>query len=220
MFATMVNMIRPGLAAIPTSPHLMSGRDLAERNAEHGLLPVNNALHAVLPRGALERGCVYQCTGVGASSLAWALVAQAVSEGSWLALVDVPHAGLLSAREYGIALERLLCIDTSRVTAHWSRMMGALVDGIDVVVTASPRCSTADARTLSARCVLHHCDGYLVATPVSVKSLLSPKVVVHTAYNHNSCCCHSHLTNSYKPHVERHAHRSNYFSRLEQAAWT
>ena len=151
MFATMVNMIRPGLAAIPTSPHLMSGRDLAERNAEHGLLPVNNALHAVLPRGALERGCVYQCTGVGASSLAWALVAQAVSEGSWLALVDVPRAGLLSAREYGIALERLLCIDTSRVTAHWSRMMGALVDGIDVVVTASPRCSTADARKLAAR---------------------------------------------------------------------
>ncbi|MSO59460.1 MAG: hypothetical protein EXQ63_03950 [Ilumatobacteraceae bacterium] len=144
-------MIRPGVTDILTSSHLMSGQDLAQRKTQHGLISVADEACSVLPRGALERGCVYQCTGSGASSLVWLLVARAVSDGSWLALVDLPHAGLLSAREYGIALERLLCVDTSRVATHWLRMMGALVDGIDVVVTASPRCSAADARKLVTR---------------------------------------------------------------------
>ncbi len=144
-------MIRPGVAEILTSTHLMSGQDLVQRQTQHGLISVAAEACAILPKGALERGCVYQCVGSGATSLVWSLVARAISDGSWMALVDLPHAGLLSVREYGVALERLLCINTSRVTQHWSRMMGALVDGIDLVVTAPPRCSATDARKLTTR---------------------------------------------------------------------
>lgn len=133
----------------------MSASELARRQSEHGLFPVEGALAALLPNGGVQRSLVYQCAGSASVSLVWALVASATQHGSWLCLVDMPHAGLMAAREYGVALERVVQVDTTDArrerAAPWPRVVGSLVDGFDIVVACRPRCHPSEARKISAR---------------------------------------------------------------------
>lgn len=119
-------------------------------NVGHGLLSTTPALADVLPAAALERGRIYGCTGDAPLSLLFSLAAPATREGSWLAMVDMPHAGLQSAREHGIALHRTVCA-TSGAAEAWPLVVGALVDGIDMVAVSSPVCRASEARQLAAR---------------------------------------------------------------------
>lgn len=93
---------------------------------------------------------MYGCSGDAPVSLLFALVAAATQEGSWFAMVDMEHAGLQSAHEHGVALQRTLCI-SSGGPRTWPAVTGALVDGIDIVAVASPSCRSSDARRLAAR---------------------------------------------------------------------
>lgn len=106
------------------------------------------------PLPALERGRVYACTGDASLSLLYALVAEATRQGAWFAMVDMPHAGLMAAREHGVALHRTLCVDTGPrdgASTRWSRVVGALVDGVDLVAVSPPSCSSSEMRRLIAR---------------------------------------------------------------------
>ena len=115
------------------------------------VLPVGRALQPLLPDGALVRGSSVQLLGVGASSLALALLAEPSAAGCWTAVVGLPELGLLAADEHGLALERLLLIDPPP-DRRAVEVVAALVDGIELVVldTRLP-IGASDARRLAAR---------------------------------------------------------------------
>ncbi|HEX3946491.1 MAG TPA: hypothetical protein VHW47_02250, partial [Acidimicrobiales bacterium] len=100
------------------------------------LLPVSEALGALLPGGGLRRGSVVRCSGPGSLSLALAMVSGASAAGSWCGLVGVDDVGVLAAAGYGVDLRRLA---VARVPpAHWAVAAGQLLDGLDVVVVRPP----------------------------------------------------------------------------------
>lgn len=123
----------------------------ARAEAGFGPIPVAPALTSLLPSSGLERGGVYACAGDAPMSLLFSLVATATSVGSWLAFVDVPRVGLMAAHEYGVALQRVMCVNSGGHTQSYAQVVGALVDGIDLVVVSSPACSSAEARRIVAR---------------------------------------------------------------------
>jgi hypothetical protein len=117
------------------------------------LLPVAPDLQELFPRRGLKRGSVVGIvgSGVGATSLALALLPAASQEGSWTAVVGQPSLGGLSAGELGIDLARCALVPDPGPT--WPTVVAALLDAIDVVVLWPPsgRARAADARRLSAR---------------------------------------------------------------------
>ncbi|MFM8793858.1 MAG: hypothetical protein ACKOFF_03035 [Acidimicrobiales bacterium] len=124
---------------------------LAARIGPHRALPVAQALAPLLPVRGLERGLVHSVCGDGATSLVYALVAEATATGAWCALVDMPQAGLRAAHEYGVALQRTVCIDTDHSPSSVGAVIGALVEGFDIVVVRDPACTPADARKVASR---------------------------------------------------------------------
>ena len=129
--------------------------DLLARTGAHAVLPVVPALAPLFPLGGPERGRLYGIHGDAGASLVNALVSCATQEGAWCALVDMPHVGLRAAHEHGVALQRVVCVDTDRSSpgsgSVWGRVVGALVEGIDIVVVRDPVCPPAEARRLAAR---------------------------------------------------------------------
>lgn len=114
-------------------------------------LPVAESIAALLPDGALERGSVLRVTGVGATSLALALVAAASQEGSWSAVVGLGELALVAADEHGVALGRLALIEVS----GWRRcaeVVAALIDGMDfVLLDARAELRAVEIRRVTAR---------------------------------------------------------------------
>lgn len=138
------------------SSGIETGAQFAQRvssrvEAGFGPVPVAPALASLLASSGLERGGVYACAGDAPMSLLFSLVAVATTQGSWLACVDVPRMGLMAAHEYGVALQRVMCVSTGGHTQSYAQVVGALVDGIDLVVVSSPVCSAAEARRIVAR---------------------------------------------------------------------
>jgi hypothetical protein len=134
---------------------VQTGSDFAQRHAEQkatggDALAVARALQPLFPQSGFERGRIYGIAGDAAMSLLFALAAEPTTQGSWWALVDMPRAGLLSASEHGVALQRTLCVSSGSSRA-WPHVVGALVDGIDLVAVMSPSCSAAEARRIAAR---------------------------------------------------------------------
>ena len=113
-------------------------------------LPAAPALEAVLPGGGMRRGSVVGLEGPGSTSLLWSLLTPPTAAGSWAVLVGLPAAGLLAAAEAGVALDRLAVI--APPGRSWATVLGALLDGFDLVVAAPDRrVRPADARRLTAR---------------------------------------------------------------------
>lgn len=131
---------------------VQTAAELMARTGAHLVFPVCAAVAGVFPLRGMERGRTYGVRGDAASSLVFALIAEATRGGAWCALVDMPHAGLRSAHEHGVALERVVCIDAE---SSWpsveGRVIGALVEGFDIVVVRDPQWSAADARKVAAR---------------------------------------------------------------------
>lgn len=169
-----------GIALTGVHQHAVhTGAELAERLAQHqgsqyGSLPVGSALSALFPSGGLERGQIYGCRGDASLSLLYALIARATQVGSWVATVNLFSLGLMSAREHGVALQRLLCVDAGTQAATWTQVLGACVDGLDVVVAHAPKCSLYDARRIEARLKAHGSVLIIVGDP----GVFSPAVVL------------------------------------------
>jgi hypothetical protein len=94
-------------------------------------LPVLPPFEHILPFGGLRPGTTVGITGVGATSLALALVAR-LTEHSWTAAVGMPVLGLHAAQEFGVALDRLVVVpDPGK---QWEAVLASLVDAFDVVL--------------------------------------------------------------------------------------
>ena len=122
----------------------------------HRVLPVLPELSGLLPGRGLRRGStVAVATGRaapagGGTSLLLALLAAASQSGSWCAVVGVPALGALAAAESGIALDRLALVPNPG--PDWPTVVAALIDGVDLVVTAVPGpISSSIAGRLAAR---------------------------------------------------------------------
>lgn len=110
-------------------------------------LPVVPELTEILP-GGLRRGAVY--TATGSTSLLLTLIAGATAQGPWAAAVGLPRLGILAAGEdYRIPLERLALIPAPG--PDWPTTVGALIDGVDLVVIHAPAATAPVVRSLAAR---------------------------------------------------------------------
>ena len=134
-------------------------RALSERVAPTSLardrtLPVLPGLTGLVGAG-LRRGSTATVAGgdgLGATSLAFALVAAATQAGSWAAVVGLPAAHAPAAAHLGVALERLALVPEAATLGHWPTVVAAVLDGVDLVVAAVPPGLRApDARRLVAR---------------------------------------------------------------------
>lgn len=109
------------------------------------------ALAGLLPGGGLGRGrttVVLPATVGGAWSLVLALLAGPSRQGAWCAVVGTPALGLAAAAEAGIDLARLALVP--RPGREWAAVVGALLDGLDVVVVQPPaRVGSGPARRLA-----------------------------------------------------------------------
>lgn len=128
-------------ALLAESPGLQRASRLAPN-----LLPVLPAFEEVLPSGGLRPGTTIGITGVGATSLALALIARASQE-LWTAAVGVPSLGLRAAAGLGVSLERMTVVPDPG--EHATDVVAALVDAFDVVV--GHPLHTRDARRISGR---------------------------------------------------------------------
>jgi hypothetical protein len=121
----------------------------------HRVLPVLPELSGLLPSRGLRRGTtIAVATGRpargGGTSLVLALLAEASRSGSWCAVVGVPALGVVAAADTGIVLDRLALVPNPG--PEWATVVAALIDGVDVVVTAVPGAVTASvASRLVAR---------------------------------------------------------------------
>ena len=107
------------------------------------VLPVADALAAVLPRGGLARGSVVSVLGQGATSLLFTLLAG--PREPWSALVGMPGLGLLAAAEFGVDLNRVVVIPEPGPDVL--QVLSILVDGVDMIaVTLPPRAGPTPAR--------------------------------------------------------------------------
>ncbi len=132
--------------------------------ARERVLPVAEPLQTLFPEHGLVRGRVVSCRGAAAMTIACSTMSAAMTAGAWTAVVDVPTFGPDAAAELGVPLERVVRIDTvdpattpsdDRRLADWIDVMGAAIDGFDLVVAAVPQIRgewrPAAVRKLAAR---------------------------------------------------------------------
>ena len=106
--------------------------------ARERTMPVGDELAGLFAEGGLVRGRTIACQGPAATSTALALVAAAVTAGSWMAVVDLPTIGLDAAGELGVPLERIVAIGTDGNPARWVDVVAAAADGFDVLLVRVP----------------------------------------------------------------------------------
>jgi hypothetical protein len=114
------------------------------------LLPTAPALRPLLPDGGLRRGSTVNVQGVGATSLAFALLAEPHAAGAWCAAVGLHSLGLLAADHAGLDLSRLVLIPEPG--PDWPTVVAALLDAFEIVLLRPPgRITTKLQRRLAAR---------------------------------------------------------------------
>lgn len=122
-------------------------------------LAVPGALGAALPNGGVQRGSAVTVggpAGGGATSAALHLAAAATAAGEWAAVLDPGSLGGVAAAEAGVQLERCAVV-RSVPAAQWPVVVGALLDGVTVVIApVPPRLALGDARRLLARARERH----------------------------------------------------------------
>lgn len=113
------------------------------------ILPVAPELADLLPwPGGMRRGTTV--AAVSSTSLLFTLIADGIANGAWAAVVGMPGLGVAAAAEYGIDLTRLALVPAPG--DQWPTIVGALLDGLDIVVVATPDdVPVTAARTLMAR---------------------------------------------------------------------
>jgi hypothetical protein len=111
------------------------------------LLPAPPELEPLLPWPGLRRGATIAVTA--STSLLMHTLAAAMRDGSWAAVVGMPAFGPLAAHEAGVPLDRLALIPDPG--PDWPTIVGALIDGVDLVVVATPAPAESVVRSLQGR---------------------------------------------------------------------
>jgi hypothetical protein len=104
-------------------------------SGEDRVLPVLPELRSLFPAGGLRRGSTV-AVHPGHPSVMLALLVAASAAGSWCAVAGLPTLGAMAAAELGIALDRLALVP--HPGPEWPAVVGALLDGFDLVVAAPP----------------------------------------------------------------------------------
>jgi len=135
------------------------------------VLPLVAELRPLFPGGALRRGSAIAISGsavngggdragragqsvgggaAGAVSLLIGVLAEASAAGSWCGVVGLPDLGWSAAAEAGMAVQR--CALVPYPGPDWAPVVAALLDGVDIVVTANAgQISAQVASRLTAR---------------------------------------------------------------------
>jgi hypothetical protein len=131
---------------------LVSFGPAASEVTRDAVLAVLDPLTPLLPRAGLARGQVVGCQGSAALSLALSLAAGPTESGSWAAVVGLPTVGIQAAAELGVAVERTLFV-AAPPPDQWAVVLGAVIDGADVVIASAPARSVpaGETRRLQAR---------------------------------------------------------------------
>lgn len=121
--------------------------------AREDLVPLSAPLQIALGLEGLRRGStllVEGDRGIGATSFALALLAEATADKLWCAVVGPPDLGIVASMELGVDLDHLVVVTTPRERV--AAVLGALVDGCDVLLLRLPVALTrAEMLRLSAR---------------------------------------------------------------------
>lgn len=138
-------------AASSASLGELAARVATQPGARDRHLPVDEVLGAMLPDAGLVRGRVVGCSGPAAWSLAFALVARAATDGSWVAAVGVPSFGVEAACELGVPLHRLVVVAVDGGPGVWAERVAAAADGFELIVTCPPAGAERVARRVRQR---------------------------------------------------------------------
>jgi len=139
---------------VTSTSDLVPGRDRS--------IPVEPALIPLFPDAGLRPGHVVSCGGTAAWSLAFAVAARAVADGSWLAAVGVAGFGVESAAEHGLAPERVVAVAASG-GREWAERVAAAADGFQLLLTVAP--PGADRMVRKIRQRLQARGGVLLVVP-------------------------------------------------------
>lgn len=123
-------------------------RSAASLIGDDRVLPVPSELAQLFPEGGLLRGRILRCSGPAARSVALAMSSAAVSTGRWLALIDVDDLPAEALVEFGIPLDRVVSVSSGSSTAE---VIGAVLDGFEVVIIGSASMSQGLARRVAQR---------------------------------------------------------------------
>ena len=119
----------------------------AREGGERAPLPLTESVATLLPHG-LRRGTAI--TVAGSTSLMLALAGEASRQGSWIAMVGMPHVGVVAAARRGVDLARLALVPHPGAQA--ASALAACIDGMDVVLVGQRLAlSDADRRRITAR---------------------------------------------------------------------
>lgn len=128
-------------------------RPVAAVEPDGRVLPVVAELAGLLPSGGLRRGSTVAIPErAGATSLLFALLAEASAGGAWTGVVGRPELGLVAAAEAGLVLDRVALVPDPG--AELVAVTVALLDGMDVVVVsgaAGAGVRAGDRQRLAAR---------------------------------------------------------------------
>lgn len=141
------------------APEEVGERPLRLAPADASWLPVPAGLAALLPHGAVRRGT--SLVVERSTSLLLHLTAALTADGAWCALVSHPDLGLAAALDAGVDPSRCVMVPDPGPDA--GAVLGALADGVDVVVVgACTALSDRDRRALSQR--VRHRGAVLLST--------------------------------------------------------
>lgn len=123
-------------------PHTFAGDDLLE---------VPEPLKPLFPVGGLQRGWSLGLEGPGSWSLGLSLIATALGNEGWLAVVGAPDLNLAAACELGVRLDRIVVVEdpgSERIATVTSALMEAAEA---VVMSPSASVTPTQARRLAIR---------------------------------------------------------------------
>lgn len=140
-----------GVTTLATAPAAPAEEPPSEALPSELLLPVPAGLEPLLPWGGLRRGSAVQVSGSRSVLLAIAAAAaNAPGQDLWCAVMAMPDVGLAAAAEAGLDLSRTVVVPRPGPDAP--AVLGALIDGFDVVVLGRSRAlSDADRRNAGHR---------------------------------------------------------------------
>lgn len=122
-----------------------------DRKGSAPYLPVDERIRELLPGGGLRRGSIVGVAAgtPGSMSLMITMLIETSKAGGWVAIAGLPTVGYVAADELGLVLARTAVVP--ELGHDPANLIGALVDGFDMVVISGAGLAPAVRQQLAAR---------------------------------------------------------------------